>query len=260
MADNRPIGLFDSGVGGLSVLIEIKKILPKESFVFFADQNHNPYGAKTPKELKTLSEKITKFLLRKDIKLLIVACNTASCYAIGHLRSKFTIPIIGVVPAVKPAMKLTKNKKICIMSTPATSKSSYLSSLISKYATKANVLKLGCDGLEESIEYLKLKTVSKLLDKYIRQATEFGADVIILGCTHFPFLKGDIIKTVGKKVTVIDSGEAIAKRVGEILSISQSLAESRSCDYHFTTGDPRKFSQVATKLLKYKVNAKVAKI
>src|SRR4030042_4739824 len=111
MADNRPIGLFDSGVGGLSVLLEIKKILPNESFVFLADQNHNPYGAKSPKELKTLSEKITKFLFKSDIKLLVVACNTATCYAIGHLRSKFKIPIIGVVPAVKPAVKLSKNNK-----------------------------------------------------------------------------------------------------------------------------------------------------
>src|SRR3989338_6860179 len=127
MADNRPIGLFDSGVGGLSVLLEIKKLLPNEKFIFIADQANVPYGAKTQKQLQELSEKVASFLLLKDVSMIVVACNTATCYALDYLREKIKNPIIGVVPALKPAAKKTKNDKIAIMSTPATAKSAILS-------------------------------------------------------------------------------------------------------------------------------------
>ena len=120
MASNQPIGIFDSGVGGLSILKEVKETLPLESFIFLADQDHVPYGVKTKEELEDLSERITKFLLNYHIKLLVVACNTATCYVLDFLRLNFDISIIGVVPAVKPASEITVNGKIAVMSTPAT--------------------------------------------------------------------------------------------------------------------------------------------
>ena len=122
--DRRPIGVFDSGVGGLSVLIELKKLLPRENFVFLADQKYVPYGEKSKKELLKLVFKITDYFIKHhNIKMMIIACNTASCYTIDYLREKFAIPIVGVIPAVKPALALTKNGKIAILSTPATAKS-----------------------------------------------------------------------------------------------------------------------------------------
>ena len=259
MANNRPIGIFDSGVGGLSVLLEIKKLLPKESFVFLADQKHNPYGVKTKKQLQNLSVRITKFLSKYHIKLLVIACNTATCYVLAHLRKKFDIPIIGVVPAIKPAAQKTKNKKIAVMSTPATARSSYLSSLIAQHARGNKVLKVGCHKLEESIEYLDTKKISKLLDIYSKKIKDFKADVIVLGCTHFPFIKREIRKRVSSSVEIIDSGEAIASRVNFILKSTQELSSIKLKDIYYTTGlDLEKFSKVAQALLKYKITAQKA--
>lgn len=259
MANNNLIGLFDSGVGGLSVLRQVKKILPSESFVFLADQYHNPYGAKTKRELEQLAYKITKFLIKNHkIKLLVVACNTATCYAIDYLRLRFKIPIVGVVPAIKPATSLSKKRKIAIMSTPATSKSKYLNSLVKKFAKNSQVLCLGCANLEESIEYLKLNKISKLLNLYVGKVKNFGADVIVLGCTHYPFFKNEIRRIIGNNVKVIDSGEAIAKRVKYLLKDSAIFSNNHSRDIYYTTGDPQKFSQVASTLLRYKVVAQKA--
>ncbi|MBI2012533.1 glutamate racemase [Candidatus Curtissbacteria bacterium] len=260
MSNNQPIGIFDSGVGGLSVLVEIKARLPYESSVFLADQAHNPYGQKSKRELKNLSVRITRFLLKRDIKALVIACNTATCYALDYLRSRFKIPIIGVVPAVKPAVTLTKNGKIAIMSTPATAKSRYLDSLVLDFADHLDVLKLGCDGLEESIEYLKRDNIEKLLDKYAKRIRNFGADTVVLGCTHFPFFKVDIKKRLNPKVKMIDSGAAIAKRVEFILRKEKMQATKQARDLYFTTADPKKFSEVATKLLNYKVVGMPARI
>src|SRR4030042_2534593 len=253
MADNRPIGLFDSGVGGLSVLSEIKKNLSKESFVFLADQIHNPYGEKSKRELKNLSARVTKFLLRHKIKLLVVACNTATCYALDFLRKKFKIPIVGVVPAIKPAQAVSKAKRIVVMSTPATAKSAYLSELIADFASDITILRLGCEGLEEAIEYLNKKNIAKVLDVYTKKIQEFGTDTIVLGCTHYPFIKTQLQARVDRKVKIIDSGPAIASRVKDILKNNKQLADKKSADYFFTTGDAKKFSKVASTLLQYKV-------
>ena len=254
--NNKPIGLFDSGVGGLSILLEIKEKLPKESFVFLADQAHNPYGAKSPKRLKDLSERIVRFLLKSDIKLLVIACNTATCYTLAHLRSKFKIPIIGVVPALKPAVSLSKNARIVIMSTPATAKSAYLKDLVLRYAESSRVLRLGCDGLQDAIEYLKKNEIDRLLDIYVAKIEKFGADVIVLGCTHFPFVKDEIRKRIGSKARIIDSGAAIARRVKVSLGKEHLYASKKLPDRYFTTADPKVFSQVASFLLKHKIIAK----
>ncbi len=260
MADNRPIGLFDSGVGGLSVLKEIKALLPTETFIFLADQAHVPYGTKARKELNNLAERITLFLLKFDIKILVIACNTASCYSIGYIRKKFNLPIIGVVPAIKPATQISKKGKITIMSTPATAKSSYLKKLVREFAQNKEVLRLGCKGLEDSVETLNYKNINSLLDKYTNKIRRFNSDVIILGCTHFPFLKNDIKNRLGSNVKVIDSGYAIAKRVKFLLKENSLSASRKGKDFYFTTLNPKKFSQVASTLLQYKISSKKAYI
>lgn len=258
MADNRPIGLFDSGVGGLSVFIEIKKLLPYENGIFLADQAHVPYGGKTQKELNSLCEKITKFLLKFDIKMLVVACNTASCYSVNFLRSKFKIPIIGVVPAIKPALKLSKNGRLSVLSTPATAKSNYLRQLIRTNAKNERIQRLGCKGLEDSVEILDNQAINRLLDKYIQKVNDWNSDVVILGCTHYPFLKKDIKKRLKKDAKIIDSGKAIAKRIKSLLNENNSLSSKKGKDLYFTTQNPQKFSTVASILLKTRINASKA--
>ena len=256
--DNRPIGLFDSGVGGLSVLAQIKKILPEETCIFLADQANVPYGAKTKTQLKKLTKRLTEFLLNYDIKVLVVACNTASCYTIDYLRDTFSIPIIGVVPAVKTAAEMAANSKIAVMSTPATAKSSYLKNLIKKVAPNTKVLRIGCAGLEEAVEYLKLNEISDLLGAYINRIKNFGAEVIVLGCTHYPFLKKDIEKIAGSDIKVIDSGKAVANRLFSILKEKNMLSGDPTKDIFFTTGDPRLFSKVASTLLQYNISSQKA--
>lgn len=257
---NNKIGLFDSGVGGLSVFREVKKLLPDREYIFLADQAHVPYGKKTQTELQNLSARITKFLLEKEIGILVVACNTATCYALDYLRQMFKIPIIGVVPALKPAAKITKNNKIAVMSTPATAKSAYLKDLAMKFAQNKEVMLLGCKGLEDAVETLDRKTIKTLLDKYTKEVCDFGADTVVLGCTHYPFLKTQIKMRVGSKIRILDSGRAIAKRTKEILKGTGDNTKSRINATFYTTGNPQKFSQVASQLLKYKVSAQFAQI
>ena len=256
MSDSHPIGFFDSGVGLLSVLAETKKLLPREIFVIFADQGHNPYGEKSAKQIKSYATDATNFLIKKhNIKMMVLACNTATVLALGDLRKKFKIPIIGTVPAVKPAFKKSKGVKVAIMSTPLTAKSKYLTSLVSKFGNDKNALKLGCRGLEEAIEILDHKKIDQILEKYLAKVKKFKPDVVILGCTHYPLIKNKIQKELGNGVTLLDSGEAIAKRVRAILKETKSFSSRRQSDIFYTTGDPKQFSRVASILLKKKINA-----
>lgn len=255
MSDTRPIGFFDSGVGGLSVLIEVQKILPKENIIFIADQKNIPYGAKSEKDLKIICSKITAALIKKNIKLLIVACNTATCFALSHLRSEFNIPIIGVVPAIKPAVKISKNKKIAVLTTPATSNSKYLNDLIKKFAKGKKILKVSCSGLEDHIENLNRQNIKQQLAQYSKKIIEFGADVVVLGCTHYPLIKKDFEKSLKKSITVIDSSRAIANQINTILNKSNSLSNKKIKDTFLTTGNASSFSTISSIFLGKKIFA-----
>lgn len=258
MSDKRPIGVFDSGVGGLSVLKELRKLLPKEDFIFLADQANVPYGEKTQSQLCRLAYNISDFLIKKDAKLIVVACNTATCHAIGYLRKEFKVPFVGTVPAVKTAAEKTVKKCIGIISTPATSESSYLADLITSHALGIKVINIGCTGLENAVEKgdINSKEVASLLKKYLEPITMAGADTIVLGCTHYPFLKTKIAKHVGPDVKILDSGKAIAKRTQDLLNKSSSLNTHRGKSYYFTTGDSNDFSRVASILMKKSISAR----
>ncbi len=253
--DNRPIGIFDSGVGGLSILREIKKLLPKENFIFVADQKNVPYGGKTEGQLQDLASKICTFLLSNDVKAIVIACNTATVYAIDYLRTQFIIPIIGTVPVIKTIAKLSKNKKAAVFATPATSRSKYLNNLIEKFGNGTKIYKIGGTGLEELIEDVdsKDRQINKVLKKYLDPLIAKGVDAIALGCTHYPFLKERIQKIVGKKVLVVDSGGAVARRVKAILTNNKILGNKREEDFYYTTGDQSKFRMVSEILLKKKL-------
>jgi glutamate racemase len=250
--DNQAIGIFDSGVGGLSVLLEVQKLIPKENFIFVADQANVPYGGKTRKQLQSYTDKIMAFLVSQDVKAVIVACNTATVYAIDFLREKYKLPIIGTVPVVKTIANITKTKKVAVFSTSATTKSPYLSMLVKKFAPDVTVYKIGGTGLEELIETgdLENKQIDKILHDSLEPLLKKNVDTIALGCTHYPFLRVKIETIVGKKVQVVDSGGAVARRTKAILIHNQILGNKRTDDFYYTTGDKNKFAKAIKSLLK----------
>lgn len=256
--DKRPIGVFDSGVGGLSVLQELVKLMPKENYIFVADQINVPYGEKSKKELEKETLKICGFLVSKNSKIIVVACNTATCYAIEFLRANVKIPIIGTVPAIKPAAAESKSGIIAIMSTPATSKSPYLKQLIKTCAGNIKVVNIGCYELENTVETGTLNSpkVRQLLLKYTEPIKMAGADIVVLGCTHYPFLKPQIRKALGNNVRLIDSGKAIAKHTKEVLRQMGALNNYGDGTDFYTTGNSYRFSNVASSLLKRRTKTK----
>lgn len=261
--NKRPIGVFDSGVGGLSVLRELQKILPNEDFVFLADQKYVPYGEKTKEELMQLVYKITDYFIEyHNVKMVVVACNTATCNAIAELRAKYLFPIVGTVPAVKLAAKKTKSGTVAVICTPSTSESEILKKLISEHCMDVNVLNIGCKNLENAVETGELNgiQVNMLLQKYLKGVVNSHADHLVLGCTHYPFLKEKIQKIVGPKVKLLDGGRAIAKRSKSLIK-TNFLANSQKKvgkTIYFTTSNHLQFSRVATLLLKTPIKAKKA--
>ena len=254
MYDNRPVGIFDSGVGGLTIFSEIRKLLPSESFVYLADQANIPYSGKSKKELEKITSNIVRFLIKNKVKLIVIACNTATVYATDYLRSKFKVPIIGVVPVVKTAARLIKSGRIGILSTAATSKSKYQKDLIKKFANGLIVNNIGTDELVPFIETGDLK--SAVLTKKLRNILkEFqGIDVLALGCSHYPFLRDEIQKILGPKVLILDSGPAVARQVKQVLESNKILSSKKSKTKFFTTGNPADFKRIIEKLINAKLD------
>ncbi len=255
--NNQPIGIFDSGVGGLSVLLEIQKLLPDETFIFFADQKNVPYGGKTKDRLIDFVTDAMGFFESKKVKAVVFACNTATVYTIDEMRKKFDIPIIGTVPVIKTISQITKSKKTAVFSTPATAKSSYLKDLIEKFANGVSVKRVGGSNLEEIVEEGKIADpkTDKVLKKHLIPLVKSGVDAIALGCTHYPFLKEKIQQIVGDKVTLVDSGGAVARRLKQVLENEKLLSDKKGVDLFFTTGSAKKFEKVASSLMGSKIKA-----
>lgn len=242
---------------------ELQRSLPDESYIFFADQKNVPYGGKSKEELVALTSNIMKFLTARKIKIAVVACNTATCYALEELRNTFPLPIVGVVPAIKPAVERTKVGRIALVATPATAKSPYVTELIKKYAGNVEVLRVGCPGLEDVVETGKLHgpKTSELLNKYISPLKQEGIDHLVLGCTHYPFLKEEIANILGPTVTLVDSGRAVATRVEHLLG-EHNLKNTggKPSNQFFTNKDAGEFSRVASELLGYQVVAQYTEV
>ena len=250
--NNRPIGFFDSGVGGLSILLEAQKILPNESIVFLADQKNVPYGGKSKDELLGFMRKALEFFIQQDVKAVVIACNTATVYTIEELRKEFNLPIIGTVPVIKVLARVTKSGKTAVFCTPATAKSPYLTELIEKFAPDIEVKKIGGSNLEELVEKGNLENsdINEVLNRILPPLVSEGVDAIALSCTHYPFLKDKIQKIVGEKVSVVDSGGAVARRLLEVLTNNNSLASEKKQEKYYTTGDRDNFKNVAEELMK----------
>lgn len=217
---NSPIGIFDSGVGGLTIYEEIHKLLPHENIVYLADSKNAPYGEKSTEEIIDISVKNTEFLLAQDCKLIVVACNTASTNAVKYLRSHYDIPFIRVQPAIKPAALNSKTKIVGILATKSTLKSELLFETSQRFAQGVEVVEQVGEGLVSLIESGKMHSdeMSSLLKKYIEPMLKKNIDHLVLGCTHYPFLTDQIKDIVGDQVDILDSGEAIARQTKVILT------------------------------------------
>jgi glutamate racemase len=214
-----PIGIFDSGIGGISVLAEIIKILPEEEFIYYADTLHAPYGIKSEEVIQALSVRAAKFLSSIGIKSLVVACNTATSVAIDEIRNICTFPVIGMEPALKPAMQLGSKGKIIIMATPLTLKSKKFNTLAYHYKHLAEIIPFPCTGLVEIIEqgYIHGQEIENYLTNLFSTVNKDEVSTIVLGCTHYVLIKKEITKIAGSKIPVIDGNCGTAKHLKMIL-------------------------------------------
>ncbi|MDR2384023.1 MAG: glutamate racemase [Prevotellaceae bacterium] len=224
--NNKPIGVFDSGVGGLSVWLEIDRLLPNESTVYYADNANCPYGEKTRDEVIEHSAKATQFLINKGCKIVVVACNTATSQAIDYLRKTFGIPFVGIVPAVKPAAINSKTGVIAILATAGTLKSKKFNDTKREFSGKTEVILVEGGELVDIVEngLQGTKQSEEVLRNYINPLMEGHIDHLVLGCTHFPFLIEDIRKITGDSVVLDDPAPAIAKRTKYILEKERLMA------------------------------------
>jgi glutamate racemase len=250
--NNNPIGIFDSGVGGISVLKHIHALLPHEDLIYLADSKYAPYGNKTAQEITQRCLILSDDLLQKNVKAIVVACNTATAAAIDILRDTFDIPIIGMEPAVKPAAEASKNGVIGVLATVGTLKSAQFAALLESYGRNVKVVTQGCVGLVECIERGELVTpeTKALIRLYTSPLLAEGADTIVLGCTHYPFVKQVIQDIVGKEITLIDTGAAVAKQLKRQLEENGLLSASKeTADVRFwTNSEAENARQVIEKL------------
>jgi glutamate racemase len=249
---SQAIGVMDSGVGGISVLRHIHALLPHEHLMYVADSLYAPYGNKTAEEITARCMIIADYLIAQDVKALVVACNTATAAAIDELRETFDIPIIGMEPAVKPAAEASKNGIIGVLATVGTLKSAQFAALLESYGRNVKVVTQGCVGLVECIERGELESTETkaLIRQYTAPLLAEGADTIVLGCTHYPFIAHVIQEIVGDKITLVDTGAAVAKQLKRqleekgLLSTSQEKAQV----YFWTNSEAENAEQVTEKL------------
>lgn len=217
--NTQHIGIFDSGIGGTSIWKEINSLLPNENTIYLSDSKNAPYGEKSKEKIIEFSIKNTEFLIKKECKLIVVACNTATTNAIEILRNKYDVPIIGIEPAIKPAALHTQTNSIGILATKGTLSSELFSKTSDKLTSDIKVIEQEGKGIVALIENGKLISdeMTSLLYKYLNPMIEQDIDYLVLGCTHYSYLIPQIQKIVGDKVTIIDSGLAVAKHTNAIL-------------------------------------------
>ena len=218
--NNHPIGIFDSGLGGLTIWKEIHTLLPNEDCIYLADSKHAPYGDKPSEEIISLSVKNTEFLLDRKCKLIVVACNTATTNAISHLRASYDVPFIGIEPAIKPAALHTSTGKVGVLATKGTLSSSLFHHTTRNHAAGITVIDQIGTGLVPLIEEGKARSEAAraLLKKYLRPMLEAGVDQIVLGCTHYPFLIPLLEELLPKHINILDCGLAVARQTERVLT------------------------------------------
>lgn len=209
------IGVFDSGVGGLSVLRHIRQTLPNERLIYVADSGHVPYGDKSAAYIEQRAIALTRFLLGQGADAIVIACNTATAAAAASLRSRFSIPIVAMEPALKPAVAATRSGVIGVLATVGTLESARFAALLERHAGETKIITQGCPGLVEQVERgdLSGEETRALVERYAAPLLEGGADTLVLGCTHYPFLAPLIAEVVGEDITLVDTGAAVARQL-----------------------------------------------
>ncbi len=251
MSAERPIGVFDSGVGGLSVLRELRRELPQEDLLYVADSAYAPYGERPREIIEARSIAIAEFLLERDAKALVVACNTATGVAVRLLRERYAVPVIAMEPAVKPAVSHSRTGVVGVLATRQTLASDKFSRLLQAHG-EAEVLTQACPGLVERVEAgdLEGEETRALLAGYLQPLLARGADTLVLGCTHYPHLAPLIADLAGPEVRVLDSGAAVARqvrrRLAEIRLLAPAHRSGREC--FWTSGRPDRLRRVMERL------------
>lgn len=236
----KPIGIFDSGIGGTSIWREIRRLLPHEDMVYLADSKNAPYGTKPKSEIKQMCFANTDFLLRLDCKIIVVACNTATTNAIDALRETYQVPFVGIEPAIKPAALQTQTKRVGVLATQGTLSSSLFNTTSKKFTQGIQVMEQVGKGLVELIEAGKHDSpeIRALLKRYLEPMLVENIDHLVLGCTHYPYLIPVLEELLPNHIKIIDSGEAVARQTQAILEKTDSLSpqENGGADVFFTTG------------------------
>ncbi len=249
-----PVGVFDSGVGGLSVLRPLRQQLPAESFIFFADQAHVPYGPRPLEEVRRFSVGITRFLIDQGAKLIVVACNTASAAALQHLRETFPgMRFVGMEPAVKPAAEQTRTHAVGVLATPATFQGALFASVVERFAQGVSVLPQTLPGLVERIEAGDLDgpEARRIVEAGVRPLVAQGVDTLVLACTHYPFVIPLIEDVAGPGVRVIDPSPAIARQAGRLLAEGERTAATGAAGglTFVSSGDAAALARMAQRLI-----------
>lgn len=229
MKNREPVGVFDSGVGGISVLRELVKIMPNENYLYLGDSKNAPYGTKSLEEVRQLTLNNIDVLLEQGAKSIVVACNTATSAAVAILRKKYPdLPLVGIEPAIKPAVLHKAGSNIVVMATPMTLRQEKFQKLMGKYENQAHIIPLPCPGLMEFVERGDLdgEDLRKYLTELLWTVGEEHIDSIVLGCTHYPFAKDMIAQVVGEDVTIFDGGNGTAREMQRRLSLANRLSDA----------------------------------
>jgi glutamate racemase len=253
MENNKPIGIFDSGIGGTSIWAAIHQLLPNEKTIYLADSKNAPYGQKSKAEIIALSIKNVEFLLKMDCKLIVVACNTATTNAIQELRAKYAVPIIGIEPAIKPAATNSKTQTIGILATQGTLNSELFHKTTEKYHNTKIIEQVG-HGLVQLIENGNIDSpeMKQLLHSYLTPMIEANIDYLVLGCSHYPYLIPKIKEILPAHIQIIDSGEAVAKQTRNVLQEKVGFASNEKSEALFyTNSNPKVLSEILGN--KYKI-------
>ena len=250
MSDPRPVGVFDSGVGGLTVLRELQRQLPHESTIYFGDLGHFPYGPRYQAQVRQFALRIIRFLDDLNVKLVVIACNTATAAALSSAREVFDIPIVGVItPGAQAAVQATRNKRVAVISTEGTMQSGEYLHAIKEANPTIGVLPKAAPDLVDLVEAGKAGSdeAEASLRETLQEVLDYQADTLILGCTHYPLLRPLIDKIVGSRITVVDSAETTADKVKRILKANGLEADGAEPPRHqiYVTGSPERFTETA---------------
>jgi glutamate racemase len=255
VSDSRPIGIFDSGVGGLTVFSEVEKALPREEIVYFGDTARVPYGTKSKETITKFSVQNVEFLMKHNVKLVLVACNTASSLSLDFLKRCFRVPIIGVIePGARNAVNTTRNNRIGVVGTNATIASGAYEKAVKKISRRTAVYSQSCPLFVPLVEegWTDEKVTLEVASIYLKGLKGKNVDTLILGCTHYPLLKNIIKKFMGRKVLLVDSAREVAKEARSVLDASGLLNENPGKKSHkfFVSDEPGPFIRLSERFLK----------